>query len=492
MAYAENQVTIEIVNDGFSPIVEVDQSDNAATITVTDVTGTKTDVVRKRQVFVTEPTTPYSVGDLWVTAGGDQEIVDSLITDEGDFIIDSAEQFFEVLTKGVAVYVCMTSRPSGAFVESDWSLAATDNTSVNELREWFWHDANGAHVLGDETGFRNDITSTGMKIVDTSDETSVAEFGAGGATVGKAGAAHSVIDASGQRFYGGDGTKLLAHIGYDPNIGTGSTFYTFGTRNQSYSIGGRSLCEGTNTGAEGSGSHAEGIGTASLSDAAHAEGENTTAGYNGNIGEAAHAEGGLTTASGDASHAEGMGTAASGAASHAGGYYTKASSDYQTVIGKWNIEDNADTYGFIVGNGTADDAQSNAFAVDWNGNIYPKNTKMVDFVTAEDDDSGWTFRKWKSGFIEAWFSGSVTSATGATEISAPIYQGSWSLSIPSAVGFASAPKLLIGNNYNATRVISIEGEATSATAISGKFWRVEPQSGTIELYPRIYAWGVAS
>jgi hypothetical protein len=38
-------------------------------------------------------------------------------------------------------------------------------------------------------------------------------------------------------------------------------------------------------------------------------------------------------------------------------------------MGKWNIEDNQDTYAFILGNGAADNARSNALTVDWNGNL---------------------------------------------------------------------------------------------------------------------------
>lgn len=49
--------------------------------------------------------------------------------------------------------------------------------SYDTTREYFWHDNDGAHVLSDDGGYRNDITSMGMKIMDTSDETSIAEFG---------------------------------------------------------------------------------------------------------------------------------------------------------------------------------------------------------------------------------------------------------------------------------------------------------------------------
>ncbi len=50
------------------------------------------------------------------------------------------------------------------------------------------------------------------------------------------------------------------------------------------------------------------------------------------------------------------------------GVGTKANSQYQTALGKFNIGDNQDTYAFIIGNGTADDARANAMTVDWYGN----------------------------------------------------------------------------------------------------------------------------
>ena len=95
----------------------------------------------------------------------------------------------------------------------------------------------------------------------------------------------------------------------------------------------------------------------------HAEGEGTTAN-----GRAAHAEGVSTTASGQAAHAEGEYTTASGHYSHTEGRDTIASSDYQHAEGKWNIEDTEDKYAHIVGNGTGDDARSNAHTLDWLGN----------------------------------------------------------------------------------------------------------------------------
>ena len=79
-------------------------------------------------------------------------------------------------------------------------------------------------------------------------------------------------------------------------------------------------------------------------------------------------------------YAYGNGTFAMGTAVKTGGYNSiamgygiKATSNYQTAIGRWNVENNNGTYAFIIGNGTADNARSNAMTVDWNGNIIANN-----------------------------------------------------------------------------------------------------------------------
>ena len=125
-----------------------------------------------------------------------------------------------------------------------------------------------------------------------------------------------------------------------------------------------SHAEGSNTTASGTSSHAEGSGTTASGYYSHAEGSATNA-----TADTSHAEGNSTTASGYASHAEGSSTTATAGSSHAEGSGTKASSANQHVQGKYNVEDTAGTYAMIIGNGTSDTARSNAFTVDWNGNI---------------------------------------------------------------------------------------------------------------------------
>ena len=50
------------------------------------------------------------------------------------------------------------------------------------------------------------------------------------------------------------------------------------------------------------------------------------------------------------------------------GYNTVADGDYQHVSGKYNVPDSTDMYAEIIGNGTSENARSNARTLDWEGN----------------------------------------------------------------------------------------------------------------------------
>ena len=112
--------------------------------------------------------------------------------------------------------------------------------------------------------------------------------------------------------------------------------YTFGTRSANNLKGSYSVVEGMEN---------TGLGTAS-----HAEGRQTEA-----LGAYSHSEGLLTQAGGDGSHAQNIGTVASSVA--------------QTAMGRYNEEDTEGKYLLIIGNGTLN-ARSNAFTVDWDGNVF--------------------------------------------------------------------------------------------------------------------------
>ena len=153
---------------------------------------------------------------------------------------------------------------------------------------------------------------------------------------------------------------------------------SWNSNNWSYYLGEYSFAEGFYTTACGEEAHSEGRYTTAVGQASHAEGYDTIAGYEYDhaeglqtrtFGSSAHAEGSFTEALASSSHAEGDSSVASGWTSHAQNIGTIAMSDHQTALGKYNVGDGNDTYSVIIGNGTADNARSNALTVDWNGNI---------------------------------------------------------------------------------------------------------------------------
>lgn len=125
--------------------------------------------------------------------------------------------------------------------------------------------------------------------------------------------------------------------------------------------------------ASGAGSHAQGQHTTASGQAAHAGGINTTA-----SGIASHADGQNTTASGNYSMAIGQGTEATSGGSLAMGIGTWTdSADGALALGKYNKKD---IYNFLIaaGNGTGDQARSNAFTVYSNGNTEISGNLNVD------------------------------------------------------------------------------------------------------------------
>ncbi len=240
---------------------------------------------------------------------------------------------------------------------------------------------------------------------------SVAEFGTS-ARIGEnaSGKSRTEIGTAGMQIYQNvNGTdKLIANLGYgDGNNDVGGTsnqpYFKFGSgiANDNYSTsvaykrgmqavyGGKAyVCiYDMSVGEAWTPSHWEiAIGNYSVS-----EGNITAA-----SGAYSHAEGSANTAHGQTAHVEGESCIAWGDYSHAQNRFTKAFGDYQTVIGKYN--DNQLNNAFEIGNGTADNARSNAMTVDWDGNgvfagkltvgAAPVNNMDVATKKYVDDNSG--------------------------------------------------------------------------------------------------------
>ena len=291
------------------------------------------------------------------------------------------------------------------------ATAVTAKTIAEGVNEHFWHDNTGAHVTevtqeewneptdpNYHSGGNTLITTQGMAI--RNGLTNLAEFGASGATIGVSG-------------------SQIAHLGYGPGNDSGggtsdAPYYTLGVRTGT--VGNYSVAEGNNVIASGPYSHAEGNQCEAIMTATHAEGNfsqafNIASHAEGHYtiaqASASHAEGRVTETHGVGAHAEGQYSVAEGDSSHAQNYYTKASSDNQTALGKYNISDSADTYAVIVGNGTADNARSNALTVDWSGNVEAKGS-----ITAEGHDSPIGYRPTRA-------TGSYSLASGTSWTTVP-------------------------------------------------------------------------
>lgn len=227
----------------------------------------------------------------------------------------------------------------------------------------------------------------------------------------------------------------IANLGYglgNAESGTANApYYTLGRRDSGYPVGNYSVAEG-----KGSIGISQGnvtyFPTVASGLCSHAEGGGCTA---SNVG--AHAEGQYCTASGHASHAEGSMNFASGAYSHAGGRCNAANGFAQTVIGKFNIAENVETtageYVVIIGNGTSNNARSNALTVDWNGNVNiasgakykidgndlsASDVGIGNYVISQgqyaSSTGNWVYRVWSDGFQEVWYKGSVQFTTASS------------------------------------------------------------------------------
>lgn len=173
---------------------------------------------------------------------------------------------------------------------------------------------------------------------------------------------------------------------------TGMASYAEGGLTQSG--GSASHAEGASTVANGGQSHAEGFGTSAYGNFSHTEGNSTIAN-----GSSSHVEGSFNIADSHASWPEWVAstsyvvgnkvkvTTTSGEDTVVTGYICKTdNSDAEFTASHWAKDDRMN-FTHITGNGTADNARSNAYALDWDGNGH----YMGDvYVGCNADSSGGT------------------------------------------------------------------------------------------------------
>lgn len=275
---------------------------------------------------------------------------------------------------------------------------------VKKQREFFWHDDDGAHVLSDADGttgtrYRTDVKGAGLEIFKVNQdgtEESVASFGGDGARLGKTGSAHVKTTATDIEFFDDDGNSRF-YIG-KPSSADGLTpvrdIIAFNPASPIYSLSHTIDVDSgitVKTRAGASVSVAEILDThrvalnAVSTDAYIFDYKTPDEMYTYWLGVneqsiygAESVSESIGSAYGDYSHAEGD-SVAGGKYSHASGKGNIALGEAQFVAGQYNDPSYYEKrsggllgylpYLFILGNGSSDSNRSNAFTVDWNGNV---------------------------------------------------------------------------------------------------------------------------
>lgn len=348
-----------------------------------------------------------------------------------------------VWTREAITYSNNTTGYSNAIYNSALTSACVNASNALQIAEdtnqYFWHTETGtdtgAHITEiPKDDFIDDPANGGGNLLARSNGIAVrdglaelAVFGASGSQIGQTGKSHVEIDYHSLQMIDGDtNPHVFFHVSdlrdenneyayTDTFIGNGATkrfTLTFSPKNRNVTVA-------VSDGSGGTATIDDTISTWLKFETAPSDGATITVSYvtssffakaytlgmrkaNSVIGPLStcfglycvasefnsFAEGWSAEANGSGSHAEGYKTKANGNYSHTQGRETVANGAYQVVIGRFNETDDSGLstssmgkYVFIIGNGTADDARSNALTVDWNGNIcLALNTNAVSGV----------------------------------------------------------------------------------------------------------------
>ena len=360
--------------DGNDAAISVSKSGNTATITAVSGDGTTTTTT------VTDGTNGKTAYQSAVS-GGYAGTESKFNTDLADVSNKAPLTIIREYSNGVLVG--KVGQTVGALVNANGSF---------DVRELTWN---------------NNVPTAGNALATFGTDT----------TIGANNRAHLNLSSLGITMFAPDGstqlTSFLQETGViDASLTPSSVplpYFTIGLRKSGEDKGAYSTAAGYNCVASGPYSFAEGINTSAISYAGHAEGYKTIA------GRYSHAEGSQTEAYWEDTLNTDTGP------SHVGGSYSKAygfnafahgneliAHAAQTVFGISNVEATASDlinydgipipkYAFVIGNGDWSPTnigaeRSNAFVVDWNGNVMAQGfAGMIQMFAGSTTPTGWLF-----------------------------------------------------------------------------------------------------
>ena len=119
---------------------------------------------------------------------------------------------------------------------------------------------------------------------------------------------------------------------------------------------------------------------------------------------------------------------------------------------------------------------SEALGVSRSDDVY---VRPDDYVLEQGTSGAWTYRKWASDMVEAWYNGSVECS--ATTAAGSVYRSTFTLAIPSGI-FADTPsKTLLNFDQTASASFSVFGVASSAKNINGRCFRASASTSTYDM-----------
>ena len=344
------------------------------------------------------------------------------VADEANKVAQATNQHFFADTNGAHIT---------DVTQDEWAEAVDDNFSDYDPTTKPYHNQllNSLGILL-RTALNNlvSITRSAIAFYDGTGNTAsniVARFGSDGAQIGKSSAAHSVIDANGQRFYGGsNGNTQLANIGYGAGVSSTpyqkAPYFTFGTRKSGSLFGNYSVASGYDV---------EAIGQHST---AHGYRVNASSGVQSVFGKYNIPDTRTDTFTGDGSTRAFYFTLTpnpllsvkiDGVEVSAARYITTPEYIQFTTAPESgaaiSIVYGAGKYALIIGNGTADNARSNAFAVTWGGaadlsHTLTTQTYTKAYTAAANSLSGAiTINVSKTGYTPLGIVGFVCGSSGA-------------------------------------------------------------------------------
>ncbi len=124
-----------------------------------------------------------------------------------------------------------SANAAGVAAASAQAAAEAAQGDIDAERTYFWHDSEGAHVLGEKDGYCSDVRADGLHVLSAKDSTELANFTASGAQIGKTSGTHVTLDSDSLDIM--DGTTTSASFG--------ASTIDLGTESATISMAGKKL-----------------------------------------------------------------------------------------------------------------------------------------------------------------------------------------------------------------------------------------------------------